>query len=234
MGLGILLVIVTGSLIPEWRANNRYVSSTCEVLDKRLGSQAIEDPKTRKPVESFRPEIHVRYDVKGRTIETWAYDATGGYSPDRSTQQAIVDSFQVGASCPVWYDPDRPDKAVLVRGQSLGLYFSLIIPLGLMAVGACGILLAWKMASAPSVQVTPGGEPVTPVWVRGLQALAARSPGAFDPAVIGDPVAMKTDWTPVTGTSASFQTQKLVEVDPDRRSFAASFRRWVRSRLSPG
>lgn len=54
-----------------------------------------------------------------------------------------------------------------------------------------------------------------------LQSLS-KEPVVFDPSRIGDPVAMRTEWTPARGGGASFRTHKLVEVNPGRLEFQAS------------
>ncbi|MDP7396967.1 MAG: hypothetical protein QF541_08860, partial [Lentisphaeria bacterium] len=46
----------------------------------------------------------------------------------------------------------------------------------------------------------------------------------FDPSVLGDPVAMQTDWTPAKFGGTHFRTHKLVESNPDRLEFRATIR----------
>jgi hypothetical protein len=141
--------------------------------------------------------------------------------------QAIVDSFQVGATYPCWYDPDRPDRAVLVRGQMWGAYVFLILPLGFLAVGGIGMLIAWKLSSSQAVRPAPvdsptaAPAPAAPGLLPGVQ-FRERRREAFDPSSLGDPVASKTDWGPAKSSAWNFQIQKLVEVDPDRLEFRAA------------
>ena len=170
-----------GFLLPDWRVNNRYSSNSCLVLDRKLDSRMFDmagpaGQRARKE-ESYRPAIKIRYEVNGRKIETWAYDGTGNLLPDRAAQQAIVDSFQVGSTCPCWYDPDRPDQAVLVRGHSWGAYVFLILPVALLAVGGLGIALARTIATSTAGAGRPGRRPArgpeVPRLVRALQSLAA-------------------------------------------------------------
>jgi hypothetical protein len=47
---------------------------------------------------------------------------------------------------------------------------------------------------------------------------------AFDPSVIGDPVAMKTGWTPIRMGGTRYRTHTLVEIDSNRMEFKASIR----------
>lgn len=156
VGCGLLLIIVWGFLIPDWRTNNSYLQASAIVLDKRLDSQLFDvlNPKGRpvKQQERFKPEIKIRYEIEGRTFELWTYDGGSTYF-DRDSQQAIIDSFVVGEKYPCWYDPDRPDQAVLVRSRSWGAYVFLILPIGLLVVGAAGFVIAWKVASIPPRQV---------------------------------------------------------------------------------
>jgi hypothetical protein len=83
-------------------------------------------------------------------------------------------------------------------------YLFLILPIGLLTVGGVGVLIAWQISWMPSLLRRPNPRPV------------------FDPSQLGDPLAMKTDWTPAKAGGASFRTHKLVRVDPDRLEFRAS------------
>lgn len=44
----------------------------------------------------------------------------------------------------------------------------------------------------------------------------------FDPATLGDPVAMTTEWTPIQRGGANFKTHALLIVSPDRLEFKAT------------
>jgi hypothetical protein len=146
------LVLLMWALLLDWMANHSYLPNSCVVLDKRLDS-TMKDVVVRvngeglnetKNVPVYHPEIQIRYEVDGRKYEIWTYDAIAGVSTDRSAQQAIVDSFQVGATYPCWYDPNHPDKAVLVRGHAWGLYFLIIGPIMFLLIGGVGINHSWK------------------------------------------------------------------------------------------
>ena len=228
-GCVVLLVLVWGFLIPDWRSNNRYIASSGVVLDTRVHSQLFDvaGPKGQgvRQVEYYRPEIKIQYEVNGRKFESWSYDATGNHSPDRAAQQAIADSFQVGATYPCWYDPDRPERAILVRGHTWGAYVFLIVPLGLLTIGVAGMWIARTIAASQPATVASGGyptqAPTVPSFLQRLQGLVTPL-GAFDPSRIGDPLAMKTEWSPMKGGGGNFRTHKLVEVDPDRLAFRAT------------
>jgi hypothetical protein len=56
--------------------------------------------------------------------------------------------------------------------------------------------------------------------IRKLQKLRVEAV-PFDPSTLGDEVATKTSWGPAKGGGASFQTHRLVEIDPHRTEFRA-------------
>jgi hypothetical protein len=57
--------------------------------------------------------------------------------------------------------------------------------------------------------------------VKKLQKLTVEAV-PFDPASLGDEVALRTEWTPAKGGGANFQTHRLVEIDMHRTEFRAS------------
>ncbi len=228
-GFVALLVIVWGFLLPDWRVNNRYSPGSCVVLDKKLDSQTFDvaggPGEPAKKQESYHPAIKIRFEAKGRNIETWAYDGSRIYSPDRAAQQAIADSFQVGSTYPCWYDPDRPDQAVLVRGHTWGAYVFLIVPIALWTVGSLGIWLARTIASSPPAPIDLAGvvpeAPRVPRVIQTLQRLVVL-PKSFDPSQFGDPLATKVEWSPLRTDRGNFRTHKLVVVNFDRLAFRAT------------
>ena len=149
-GCGLLVAYVSAVLL-ESRANNRYLPNSCLVLDRRLATGMSDvvvvrdgEPWTQ-PKPSYHPEIKIQYEVSGRKYEVWTYDAIFRFSTDRAAQQAIVDSFRVGANYPCWYDPDRPERAILVRGNPPALaYAAVIVPIVFLVFGGAGIRHLWK------------------------------------------------------------------------------------------
>jgi hypothetical protein len=145
LGAGTLgvAVMVFALVLPEWRVNHVYVETRCVVLDKRLVENSDEDGTT------YRPEVLVRYAVAGQQHQVWAYNAFGGSSGFRSAQQAILDRFTIGREYSLWYDPARPDKAVLIRGYTWGLYLFFIIPVAILVAGLVGGVHALRRHLAP-------------------------------------------------------------------------------------
>jgi hypothetical protein len=145
----LFLVILVWALRLDWRANNRYLPNSCVVLDRRLATQmsnVLTEEGAPGSVQrpTYHPEIKIQYEVGGRKYEVWTYETIAMFSPDRAAQQAIVDSFRVGATYPCWYDPDRPDRAILVQGYAWGAYVVLIGLIVLLVLGGAGIRHLWK------------------------------------------------------------------------------------------
>lgn len=55
-----------------------------------------------------------------------------------------------------------------------------------------------------------------------LKSLSTEGSDPFDPATLDDPVALKTEWSPLKGGGANFCTQKLIQVSPHRYEFRAA------------
>jgi hypothetical protein len=144
------LVLMGGFLLRDWKANNRYLPNSCVVLDGRLALGTTEqvilegDTSRTESRPAYKPELKIQYEVGGRKYEVWTNGAIGGFSPDRGAQQAIVDSFRVGVSYPCWYDPDSPDRAILVRGYAWNAYGALIVPVVFLVFGVAGMRYMWK------------------------------------------------------------------------------------------
>ncbi len=139
VGCGAFVGIVWAAILPQWRANNLYLPKSAVVLDKRLATS------TRSLAgRTYRPEILITYEVDGRKFEVWAYAAIAVFSANRAEQQAIIDTVHVGSECPCWYDPDQPDKAIVVRGYSWVPFVMLAVPVFFVPFGAVGLSRAWK------------------------------------------------------------------------------------------
>jgi hypothetical protein len=148
-GCGFSVVCVWIFLL-DWKANNRYLPNTCVVLDRRLATGISDvvvvrgDLHTTEQRPSFHPEIRIRYEVGGKKYDVWTYDVIARFSTDRAAQQAVLDGFRVGATYPCWYDPDRPDRAVLVRGHAWDFYLVPMVPIVFLVFGGAGLRHLWK------------------------------------------------------------------------------------------
>src|SRR5690242_18000671 len=84
MGLGLFVFLAWGFVLPGLRAQFFFEQTPCTILDKRLAEGSD---------STWRPEIHIKYQVSGREFSAWTYDAAGTFRSGRASQQAIVDGF---------------------------------------------------------------------------------------------------------------------------------------------
>ncbi len=138
IGCGVLAVLFTTLVVPEWRVNHEFVEHTCVVLDKRIG-ESHSDEGTR-----YRPEIKIRYQIDGQTYVRWTYDISMSYSSGRSDKQAILSQFTVDEKNPkeyrCWYDPADPSVAVLVRGYTWWIWLVFIVPVSFIVISGGGFV----------------------------------------------------------------------------------------------
>ncbi len=132
VGCGTMAYMLVALAWPEWRANRQFEETTCVLVGKRVGSKETAEGE---PVQ-FRPEFALKYEAAGRAREAdGVYDVTNLYSSDEAGVKSVIEQFEVGKKYPCWYDPLDPQRVVLVRGYSLWLYVSLLIPLSFIVIG---------------------------------------------------------------------------------------------------
>ena len=161
--LGLVLTAVFGYFM-IWlplRANLFFTETTCVVLDKRLAEQDGEDGKT------YRPEIHIEYVVNGVPQRTWTYDAAGVFTNEHAAHVRTLGQFQVGQRYPCWFDPGKPDRAVLTRRFSWwGLM--VLIPVAFMVFGAIGLMSKRPPEPNPQSPGLSAGEKRLAWWMFGV------------------------------------------------------------------
>ncbi|AKI98503.1 uncharacterized protein DUF3592 [Archangium gephyra] len=88
-------------------------------------------------------EVRYVHEVEGRRYEGSQYRYGAWHSSNRSAAEDLARRFPVGATVPVFYDPEAPEDAVLITGvQGLDLFLLLFMnPFNLaMLVGLRGVL----------------------------------------------------------------------------------------------
>lgn len=124
-------------LLPEWRTGRQFLPVTCKILEVRLGT-TVRDGQTL-----YRPEICIEYVLNKRRYRLWTYDIHtvrgNGYSVDRNHAEGVLRDFRAGDVCTAWYDPDRPEIAVVERGLHWWNWLILLIPFSFVVLGAGGV-----------------------------------------------------------------------------------------------
>jgi hypothetical protein len=133
-------LLAAGVLLSQfrmWADRPATLGSVEEVVIRRAG-----DPDdSRAPGERFQPAVFYRYEVDGTTLEgeritvfEWIYrnEERARFSLERS-------GIRRGARVPVYYNPDDPSEALLVRSIPWGrgevilaILFLAILPLSVV------------------------------------------------------------------------------------------------------
>jgi hypothetical protein len=159
LGTGFMVLLVRMPVLPEWRANHDFIETTGTVKAVQI-SQPLDGSHT-----GFRAAVLVQYNASGQTRQHWTYDISfdtaWAYSSDRHAQQALIDRFTPGKTCPCWYDPRDPDTVVVSRGYSGWLWSLLILPASFIVIGGVGLIytvMQWgKSAEHLAAQAQLGG-----------------------------------------------------------------------------
>ncbi|MDA3948534.1 MAG: DUF3592 domain-containing protein [Spirochaeta sp.] len=109
---------------------------------ERVAVTPVGDPEdSRAPGEQFRPSVGYRYTVEGAeytgnqiTVFDWVYRS------EARVRDLLADAdVRNGGRVPVYYDPDDPETAVLVRSVPwhrleviLGLLFMVALPIAVV------------------------------------------------------------------------------------------------------
>ena len=112
---------------------------------------------------TYYPDIHFRYTVAGQTHDTGRYRIQSISSSGRSGKQKIVRRYPVGSKVQAWYDPDKPQVAVI--NNSFSFFPVIFLAIGVIAVGIIIGIWVWHIK---------GGSVSWMSSLSGRQASAAR------------------------------------------------------------
>jgi hypothetical protein len=138
VGWCFLAVTFTMTALPEWQAYRRFRETTCEVIATRI------ENGDRSGRTTYRPMFLLRYQAGGESYQGWqTSDITGGFFLDRTRCDDVLQNYRPGNTYPCWFDPHKPQVAVLEVRLSNYVWLMLLLPSGLIIVGGAG--LAWRL-----------------------------------------------------------------------------------------
>ena len=123
-------------ILPEWRANLRFVETQCEVVAKGVGESDQQEGKL------YRPEIKILYQLDGQPHSATTYDVNNFYSYSEQQAEEILADFEIGEHYACWYDPSASETVVLVRSYTWWMWLLLIIPGSFVVIGGVGAGIA--------------------------------------------------------------------------------------------
>ena len=134
LGCGGTVMVFSSFIVPEWRVNNEFVETTCQVLDKKISETKGEDGPL------YRPDIKIEYEVDGVTHRDWRYDIHRAYSGGKEYAEEAIAPFALNHRYPCWYDPMNPGVAVLLRGYRWWIWLVFTVPVSFVVIGAGGLV----------------------------------------------------------------------------------------------
>ena len=205
-------------LCPEWEVNFRFVEGACRVTDRRVESRLADGG------EFYRPLVTLEYMVDDQLYRTTTYDIRGNWYEEYSEASQRISTVQVGGEYQCWFDPQNPRRAVLVRGYTLWVWMTLMIPFSLIAMSAgrlLYLLYAWKISTERRADVLR--------WRLSKQLRPDAVPGPVpripycgvvpaEPDHSGE-MRSPTGWSPATGTLTNSRGTVLGYRLPTTREF---------------
>lgn len=126
VGLGLCLLLCLGGLVPfarqgwrDWKVFREYAETRCTVV--ALGSY---ETAGKNRAKNRHPELTYRLQAGGTNYFATGFDNMDG----RLASLSDAGGFRIGESYPCWYDPDDPERAVLVRRIHRPFYAAAAIP----------------------------------------------------------------------------------------------------------
>lgn len=135
-------LLLSGVAVPEWRINQHFQATVCTVLGKGLVRRTMV-ATDRGTSFTWQPCLRVRYDVAGRTLESWSTPSRSSTASDRKRAVAALSAWKLGDEIPGWYDPTAPATVVLERGYNWWMWLlTLLLPGALVSFGGMGLTRA--------------------------------------------------------------------------------------------
>lgn len=142
-GLIGFIIVFFWMIMPQWRFFNEYQKTQCTVV----GLDVVNMPNT----DLYRPQVRIKYvaptpilsDKSGKTIfkkyDICTYDfntlQNSGYFYQKNEANKLLKSFEIGKKYICWYDPHKPQNAVLFYNWSWTNITILIVPISLFLLG---------------------------------------------------------------------------------------------------
>ena len=99
-----------------------WTAAECKVIQSTIESKNDSDGRT------YQPKIRYEYRVAGKRYTSTRYSFFPIWS-NRGRAETIVAEYKTGTNHPCFYDPAKPDEAVLKRDfASLGLWVGVLFP----------------------------------------------------------------------------------------------------------
>ncbi|MEM9553280.1 MAG: DUF3592 domain-containing protein [Acidobacteriota bacterium] len=144
----LLALFVVSMIRDAWRTTRTLEETTCTVLDRRVEVETTSRSSSTSGATTtttwYEPHLALRYQAQGRTLVSsgFATESAGASADD-------LERFPIGADVSCFFDPERPEDVVVLRGLGAGSVVVAAV-LSLVALG-----LGWLSAGARLERVFP-------------------------------------------------------------------------------
>ncbi|MCE9615315.1 MAG: DUF3592 domain-containing protein [Lentisphaerae bacterium] len=119
-----------------WRMHLADASMGWPNVKGTIVSSDVTEGTALDGASKYYPHITFRYVVDGLTYESDQYTFGQRSSMNELYAQGLVDGFARNSEATVYYNPDRPEQAVLQVGDSTGLRIRIGTGAALLVIGA--------------------------------------------------------------------------------------------------
>lgn len=142
-----VLLVLMGSLL-IWQAHTsaaraREQQSWPQTKGKIISTEILEGTITdsnTKEATTYAPKINYEYSVGGKRYMSSVYTLDPHWVLEfREQAETIVKDYPIGREVPIFYDPQRPEVAILIQSDPKINPFTLWIGIGLVAAGLFGL-----------------------------------------------------------------------------------------------
>jgi hypothetical protein len=119
----------------DWRIHFHWQEARCNVLDGtvQLGSSSSSSGRRTRYGATRKPVFSVGYTIDGQARHALGYSGASRLSYSVAELDEVMRLLDSASPVPCWFDPDDPDRVVLVPGPG-GAYFFTLIPLIALAL----------------------------------------------------------------------------------------------------
>jgi hypothetical protein len=113
-------------IYPERQVKRVFTQTDCTIINKRMSEKSTVIPK-------FRADFLISYNVNSVQYNRWVSGSGLEmlYTSDKSSQDKLLERFEIGGTYSCWFNPMLPQVSVLVVKSGWGPALPLFIPLAI-------------------------------------------------------------------------------------------------------
>lgn len=123
-------------------AHSFYRPVSAKVLSSRIDSQMERRGNSSSFV--YKALVTYEYQVQGKTYQSHRFSYTGGVHGNRDDAHAVIAHYPVGSVHTAYFNPDKPEEAVLNRSSPPVWWKYFWFPALFLTVGVLAMYAGWR------------------------------------------------------------------------------------------